>query len=43
MKIQGENREYIIDSITHEKTHSDSYLTHLCLTCRDGGSGNIKR
>ena len=35
--------EYVIDSITHEKTHTDSNLTHLCLLCRDGGSGNIKR
>ena len=43
MKIQGENREYIIEAITHEKTHTDSCLTHLCLTCRDGGQGNIKR
>lgn len=41
VKVNG--IEYVIDSITHEKTHTDSNLTHLCLLCRDGGSGNIKR
>ena len=43
VKIQGEDREYIIEAITHEKTHTDSCLTHLCLSCRNGGDGNIKR
>ena len=41
VKVNG--IEYVVDSITHEKTHTDSNLTHLCLLCRDGGSGNIKR
>lgn len=43
VKIKGDDREYIIDSIAHEKTHTDSNITHLCLLCRDGGQGNIKR
>lgn len=43
VKIAGSDKEYIIDSITHEKTHCDQNITHLCLLCRDGGQGNIKR
>jgi len=39
--VNGE--EYIIEKITHEKTHTDTLATHLCLVCRDGGNGNIKR
>lgn len=44
VKVNGEeDREYIIESITHEKNYTDSVITHLCLKCRDGGQGNIKR
>ena len=43
VKIQGSNREYIIDSITHEKNYADSPSTHLCLLCKDGGQGEMKR
>lgn len=43
VKIQGSNREYIIDSIIHEKNYSESPSTHLCIFCRDGGQGEIKR
>ena len=43
IRVKVNGIEYVIDSITHEKTHTDSNLTHLCLLCRDGGSGNIKR
>ncbi len=43
VKIHGDDREYIIESITHEKNYTDSPITHLCLLCRDGGQGNIKR
>lgn len=43
VKIKGDNREYIIDSIGHEKNYTDSPMTHLCLLCKDGGQGNIKR
>lgn len=43
VKIKGTDREYVIESIGHEKNYTDSPLTHLCLICRDGGQGNIKR
>ena len=43
VKIQDKNREYIIESICHEKNYSDSPSTHLCLVCRDGGQGEIRR
>ena len=43
VKIDGEDREYIIDKIIHEKTHCDNDITHVCLICRDGGQGCIKR
>lgn len=38
-----ENREYVIESIIHQKNYTDSPLTHLSLKCRDGGQGEIKR
>ena len=41
--VKIENKEYIIDNICHEKNFTDSPLTHLCLVCRDGGQGEIKR
>lgn len=41
--VMIDNREYIIDSISHQKNYTDSPLTHLCLVCRDGGDGEIKR
>ena len=37
------DREYVIDSIGREKTHTDINMTQLCLICREGGQGNIKR
>lgn len=43
VKIKETDREYVIESIGHEKNYTDSPLTHLCLICRDGGQGNIKR
>lgn len=43
VKILDDNKEYVIESIGHEKNYTDSPLTHLCLICRDGGQGNIKR
>ena len=43
VKIQGDDREYIIDSISHSKNYTDSPSTHLCLLCKDGGQGEIKR
>ena len=42
--VKDENdREYIIDSIAHSKNYTDSPSTHLCLLCKDGGQGEIKR
>lgn len=41
VEIDGE--EYVIDHIARRKDYYDSISTHLCLVCRDGGSGNIKR
>lgn len=36
VKIQGDNREYIIESIGHEKNYNDSPMrTHLCLLCKE--------
>lgn len=43
VKINGDEREYIIDNISHVSNYTDSPLTHLCLICRDGGQGEIKR
>ena len=43
VKVQGEDREYIIDNISHVKNYTDSPITHLCLVCRDGGQGEIRR
>ena len=43
VQIQGDDREYIIDSIAHSKNYTDSPSTHLCLLCKDGGQGEIKR
>lgn len=43
VKIQDDDREYIIDSICHAKNYSDSPSTHLCLMCKDGGQGEIRR
>lgn len=43
VKIKETDREYVIESVGHEKNYTDSPLTHLCLICRDGGQGNIKR
>lgn len=36
-------KEYVIDTISHIPNYTDSPATHLCLNCRDGGSGEIKR
>ena len=37
------NEEYVIGSIRHVATCSDTNSTHLCLNIRDGGEGVIKR
>ena len=38
-----ENREYVIDMISHKPNCADSLCTHLVLRCKDGGNGEIKR
>lgn len=43
VKINGDEREYIIDNISHVSNYTDSPFTHLSLICRDGGQGEIKR
>lgn len=41
--VEIDGREYVIDHISRRKDYCDALSTHLCLVCRDGGSGNIKR
>lgn len=36
-------REYVIEKMVHKKNYTDSTTTHLCLVCRDGGDGEVKR
>lgn len=43
VKIEGDDKEYIIEVISHELNHTDSPCSHLCLKCRDGGDGEVKR
>lgn len=41
-KLEG--KEYVIDSIGHNKIYGDRDNMHcICLNVRDGGQGNIKR
>ena len=41
--VEIDGREYIIEAITHKPNYTESPCTHLCLRCRDGGQGEIKR
>lgn len=41
--VEVENREYVIDMISHKPNCADSLCTHLVLKCKDGGNGEIKR
>lgn len=43
MKIENEDKEYIIDRIEYKKDYHDYSSVHLCLICRDGGQGEIRR
>lgn len=36
-------KEYVIEKMVHKKNHTDPPLTHLCLVCRDGGNGEVRR
>lgn len=41
--VEVDNREYVIDMISHKSNCADSLCTHLVLKCKDGGNGEIKR
>lgn len=41
--VEVDNREYVIDTISHRANCADSLCTHLVLKCKDGGNGEIKR
>lgn len=41
--VEIEGKEYVIDAIIHQPNYSDSPSSHLCLRCRDGGDGELKR
>ena len=41
--IEIENREYVIDTISHKPNCADSLCSHLVLRCKDGGNCEIKR
>lgn len=41
--VEVDNREYVIDMISHKPNCADSLCTHLVLKCKDGGNGEIKR
>ena len=40
--VEVENREYVIDMISHKPNCADSLCTHLVLKCKDGNV-EIKR
>ena len=42
VKLDG--KEYVIESIGHQKIHGDrDNMNCLCINVRNGGEGNIKR
>lgn len=41
--VEVEDREYVIETIVHKPNYTDSPCSYLCLRCRDGGQGEIKR
>ena len=43
LTVEVNGKEYVIDCVARRKDYWDSLSSHLCLVCRDGGSGNIKR
>lgn len=40
--VEVENREYVIDMISHKPNCADHYAHHLVLKCKDGGNGETK-
>lgn len=43
ISVELDQKEYVIDSVTRRKNYTDSPSSHICLKCRDGGDGEIKR
>lgn len=44
IKIQGEEKEYIIDSVTREKDYFEGVNSyHICLLAKECDTGCIKR
>lgn len=41
--VEINNKEYVMEKIVHKQNYSDSPSTHICIVCRDGGDGEIKR
>ena len=41
--IEIEGKEYVIDMITRRKNYTEAATSHLCLKCRNGGTGEIRR
>lgn len=35
--------EYVIDSVYRKPNYTDSPCSHICIRCRDGGDGEVKR
>ena len=43
VEIEEQDREYIIEAVTRQSNYSESPCSHICIKCRDGGQGYIKR
>lgn len=43
VEIEGQDGEYIIEAVTRQLNYSESPCSHICIKCRDGGQGYIKR
>ena len=41
--VEIEGQEYVIDMITRRKNYTEAATSHLCLKCRDCGTGEIRR
>lgn len=43
VEIEGQDGEHIIEAVTRQSNYSESPCSHICIKCRDGGQGYIKR
>ena len=41
--VEIEGKEYVIDMITRRKNYTEAATSHLCVKCRNGGTGEIRR